>query len=468
MRRAMRCLGFMNIVKKFIFKIFDSIKRSPTRLIVLSFAAVIFVGAFLLSLPIAHNNNEWLNFSDALFTSTSATCVTGLIVVDTAVYFNGFGQFVIMLLIQIGGLGVMTGTTLVFIVMGHKLSLKNKLIIQESLSDAPMSRTVSLVKKIIIYTLIIETIGALVLMCSFIPDYGAIGIWISIFISVSAFCNAGFDILGKFDGEFASLTAHAGDIFVLLPIMLLIIIGGIGFLVMANIAEKRRKRRLSTHTKLVLLVTGILIVVGWIVFAAAEWNRSLSGLSVWGKLVSSLFQSVTPRTAGFNSIDQAALTPVSYIMTVLLMFIGASPASTGGGIKTTTLALLLLTTFSTLRGRHEVNLGRSSVSDLTIRKVITVIFIATATVTIATASIALIEATKGIGLKSIIFETVSAFSTVGLSMGITRELSAWSTLILGIVMFIGRVGTLTIGASIVKSHKNQNALKYSDAKVLVG
>lgn len=464
----MRCLGFMNIVKKFIVKIFDSIKRSPTRLIVLSFAAVILVGAFLLSLPIAHNNNEWMNFSDALFTSTSATCVTGLIVVDTAVYFNGFGQFIIMLLIQIGGLGVMTGTTLVFIVMGHKLSLKNKLIIQEALSDAPMSRTVSLVKKIIIYTLIIETIGALVLMCSFIPDYGAIGIWFSIFISISAFCNAGFDILGKFDGEFASLTAHAGDVFVLLPIMLLIIIGGIGFLVMANIAEKRRKRRLSTHTKLVLLVTGILIIVGWIVFAAAEWNRSLSGLNTWGKIVSSLFQSVTPRTAGFNSIDQAALSPVSYIMTILLMFIGASPASTGGGIKTTTLAILLLTTFSTLRGRHEVNLGRSSVSDLTIRKVITVIFIATATVTVATASIALIEAAKGIGLKSIIFETVSAFSTVGLSMGITRELSAWSTLILGFVMFIGRVGTLTIGASIVKSHKNQNALKYSDAKVLVG
>lgn len=437
-------------------------------MIVLSFAAVILVGAFLLSLPIAHNNNVWMNFSDALFTATSATCVTGLIVVDTAMYFNGFGQFIILLLIQIGGLGVMTGTTLIFIVMGHKLSLKNKLIIQESLSDAPMSRTVPLVKRIIIYTLIIETIGAIVLMCSFIQDYGAIGIWMSIFISVSAFCNAGFDIMGKFDGEFASLTAHAGDIFVLLPVMLLIVIGGLGFIVMANIADKRRKRRLSIHSKLVLLVTAILIIVGWIVFAAAEWNRSLSGLSAWGKLVTSLFQSVTPRTAGFNTIDQAALTPISYIMTMALMFIGASPASTGGGIKTTTLALLLLTTFSTLRGRHDVNLGRSSISNLTIRKVITVIFIATTAIIFATAAIALIEAPQGLGLKAIIFETVSAFSTVGLSMGITKHLSAWSTLILGIVMFIGRVGTLTIGASIVKSHKNQNSLKYSDAKILVG
>lgn len=437
-------------------------------MIVLSFAAVILVGAFLLSLPIAHNNNAWMNFSDALFTATSATCVTGLIVVDTAMYFNGFGQFIILLLIQIGGLGVMTGTTLIFIVMGHKLSLKNKLIIQESLTDAPMSRTVPLVKRIIIYTLIIEAIGAIVLMCSFIQDYGAIGIWISIFISVSAFCNAGFDILGKFDGEFASLTAHAGDVFVLLPVMLLIVIGGLGFIVMANIADKRRKRRLSIHTKLVLLVTVVLIIVGWIVFAAAEWNRSLSGLSAWGKLVTSLFQSVTPRTAGFNTIDQAALTPISYIMTMLLMFIGASPASTGGGIKTTTLALLLLTTFSTLRGRHDVNLGRSSISDLTIRKVITVIFIATTAITFATIAIALIEASQGLGLKAIIFETVSAFSTVGLSMGITKHLSGWSTLILGIVMFIGRVGTLTIGASIVKSHNNQNSLKYSDAKILVG
>lgn len=459
----------MTIIKKAFGSALKALKKSPTRMIIIGFAVVIFVGAFFLCLPIAQNDGNWLNFGDALFTATSATCVTGLIVVDTATQFNGFGQFVILLLIQIGGLGVMTGTTLIFILFGRRLSLSSNLAIQESLTNTSMSSTVKLIKRIITYTMLIELVGALILMCSFIPDYGAIGIWVSIFLSISSFCNAGFDILGKFEGEFSSLTAYAGNAAVLIPIMLLIVLGGIGFMVIANLVELPKKKRLMPHTKIVLIVTAVLIAVGWIIFAAAEWNNTLSNLSVGGKLVSSLFQSVTPRTAGFNTIDQSALTPISYLTTIILMFIGASPSSTGGGIKTTTFLLLFVIVFSTLRGTHDVNLGKSRVSELLVRKVITILVIALTIIIVAIGSIALIESgNEHVGIKDIVFECTSAFATVGLGVGITPHLSAWSHIILSFVMFIGRLGALTIGTGIIKSHFDKSSIKYSNTKIMVG
>ncbi len=445
---------------------------TPTRVIVLGFAAIIFAGAFLLSLPFSHNNNMWFPFVDSLFTSTSAVCVTGLVVVDTATQFSAFGQVVILLLIQIGGLGFMTATTLLFMMMRKRINLKSRLIMQEAISENRLQGIVKSIKRILILTFTIELIGAFILMCSFIPRYGAYGIWVSIFVSVSAFCNAGFDILGVIEGgEFVSIIPFVSNWYVCLPIIALIILGGIGFMVISDVGQAAiKKKRLSINTKMVLITTAILIVIGWIIFLASEWNGLLADYSVGTKFLAALFQSVTPRTAGFNSIDQATLTPISYLTTVMLMFVGASPSSTGGGVKTTTIAVIVLTCIRTLQGEKDVNLNKSKINIMNIRKAMTLIIIAITLIFINSFIITGLESSNpNIGLKEIIYEVTSAFSTVGLSMGITPSLSSGSKIILCLTMFIGRVGALTIGFSLIKNNKNFNSkIEYTDAKILIG
>lgn len=454
--------------KKFMQAAFKKLTNSPMRVIVLSFALAIFVGAFLLTLPISHKDGKWFPFMDALFTSTSALCVTGLIVVDTATAFTGFGQAVILILIQLGGLGVMTGATLISIAIGKRITLKSRILMQESFSEMRLQGIVKLIKQIFLFTFLVEAVGAAILACSFIPKYGAAGIWPSIFIAISAYCNAGFDVLGTLETPFASLVPFVSNAFVILPIAMLIIIGGLGYGVIRDTGRVFRKKRLGLHAKVVLITTAVLIVVGWIFFTAVEWNNTLAGLSPFGKIVGGFFQSISPRTAGFNTIDQAAMTPASYMMTLIFMLIGASPASTGGGIKTTTFACLILIVIATLRGQSEVNIGRSKLNNIAIRKVITTISVAVLFILTSTVLIAAIESGKGIRLSMIIFECVSAFGTVGLSMGITAELSSWSHLILGALMFVGRVGPLTMGASIAKSNKEISKVEYMDAKIIVG
>lgn len=441
---------------------------SPTRKIVLGFAVTIFVGAFILCLPIAHNDGQWFAFSDALFTATSAVCVTGLIVVDTAVEFNVFGQIIILLLIQLGGLGVMTGATLIFIILGKRISLHNRMVIKETMSGNRIQGVVKLLRNMVIFTLLCELAGAFVLMGSFIPRYGAKGIWPSIFISVSAYCNAGFDILGTMEGQFSSLTAYTTNALVCLPIMALITIGGLGYAVIADTAHSiRGKRRMSVNTKIVLTTSAILIAVGWLLVAIAEWNNTLKDMSVGGKLLASLFQSITPRTAGFNALDQSALSPASYVITLLLMFIGASPASTGGGIKTTTVAVMLIVAARTLKGDKYVNVDKSKINTFAIRKVVTIIAIAVSIISLNTILILIVEGGR-LGAQDVFFEVVSAFSTVGLSTGITTQIGAFSKIIIGLTMFIGRVGALTIGASIVAASNQNCKLEYTDAKIMVG
>ncbi len=456
------------INKKHVFKIF-----TPTRIIVLGFASIILVGAFLLSLPISHNDGAWFSFIDALFTSTSAVCVTGLVVVDTATQFNAFGQVVILLLIQIGGLGVMTATTLLFMMMRRRINLKSRVVMQEALSEDKLQGVVRSIRKILFMTFIIELVGALILMCSFIPRYGSYGIWVSIFMSISAFCNAGFDILGILEGgQYVSLIPFVGDWFVCLPIMALIIMGGIGFMVMNDVGTSvLKKKRLSINSKIVLITTGILIVLGWIVFLASEWNGALlRGLSPGAKVLAGLFQSVTPRTAGFNSIDQLQLIPISFMMTILLMFIGASPASTGGGVKTTTLAVLIVSGVRTLQGQQDVNIHRSKISTMHIRRAMTLTLIAISLIFINSFLIMAFESGNAIvTLETVIFEVTSAFSTVGLSTGITSSLSIGSKLVLCLTMFIGRVGILTIGFSFIKNkHEFNRKIEYTDAKIMIG
>lgn len=448
---------------------------TPVRVIAIGFALIIFVGAFFLCLPISHNDGRWFPFIDSLFTSTSAVCVTGLIVVDTATHFSLFGQMVILLLIQIGGLGVMTATTLLFLMMRKRITLKNRLMLQEALSEDRLQGIVKSIKTILLVTFIIEFIGALVLMCSFIPKFGGIGVWFSVFISISAFCNAGFDVLGKVTGQqFGSLTVFAENAYVCLPIMALIIIGGLGFMVLIDIGNNitRKKKRLSPHTKMVLIITLILIIFGWVAYMATEWYGVLKDMSVGGKILAGLFQSVTPRTAGFETVSQAALTPVSYMLTLVLMFIGASPSSTGGGVKTTTLAVLLLTGIRTLQGERDVNLGKSKINYQLIKKAITIIMLAMLIIMINTILILIFEGNVGnssASVETVLFEVTSAFSTVGLTMGITPSLCVGSKLLLGLTMFIGRVGTLTIGFSIAKGRKKLNdKIEYTDAKILIG
>lgn len=446
---------------------------TPARVIVLGFISLIFVGAFLLCLPISHNNGEWFPFIDALFTATSATCVTGLVVVDTAVSYSIFGQIVILILIQIGGLGFMVAATLLFLMIRKRITLKSRMVMQEAISGDRLQGIVKSIKYILMLTFVIESVGALILMCSFVPRYGAIGIWISVFTSVSAYCNAGFDILGVVEGaEYCSVIPFAQDVFVCLPIMALIVLGGIGFMVMSDITRVvlKRKKRLSVNSKIVLWTTLILILVGFITFTTAEWNKSLKNFSVGGKLLAGLFQSITPRTAGFDSIGQASLTPISFMMTIFLMFVGASPSSTGGGIKTTTFAILILTGIRTLQGKKDVVLKRSKINSFNIKKAITLTLFAILLVFVNTFLVMAFESgNDAVTLDKALFEVVSAFATVGLSMGITPTLSIGSKIVLIITMYIGRVGALTIGFSLIKNEKDfNNKIEYTDARVLIG
>lgn len=448
---------------------------TPARVIAIGFLAIIFVGAFLLSLPASHKDGNWFPFIDALFTSTSAVCVTGLSVVDTTTHFSFFGQAVILLLIQIGGLGVMTATTLLFFMMRKRITLKNRLMMQEALSENRLQGVVKSIKTILIMTFVIELIGALILMCSFIPIYGvSYGIWASVFISVSSYCNAGFDILNVVgQGNSISLSAYANNAFVLMPIMALIVIGGLGFMVLTDIGNNiiRKKKHLTSHTKLVLITTAVLILVGWVIMLVTEWNNTLRNLTIPEKFLASLFQSITPRTAGFSISSNERLTPVAFFTTIVLMFVGASPSSTGGGIKTTTIAILIITGIRTMQGEKDVVLRRSKINNSAIKQAITLVLFALILIVTNTILISAFEGNRvtGISMERILFEVTSAFSTVGSSVGVTPLLSVPSKLIMCATMFVGRVGMLTIGFSIAKSKHNINdKIEYTDAKILIG
>ncbi|MBN2898114.1 MAG: Trk family potassium uptake protein, partial [Clostridia bacterium] len=314
----------------------------PGQVLGLGFALIILIGALLLALPIASRDGHSIGLVNALFTATSAVCVTGLVVVDTGTYWTMFGKGIILLLIQIGGLGFMTMATAGAFIMGRRIGLRNRLIMQEALNQMSLSGVVRLTKYVIMTTFAIEGVGALLLSFRFIPEFGLRrGIVFSLFHSISAFCNAGFDIMGNY----TSLTAFVSDPWVNIVIMGLILIGGIGFSVIIDVARNKRYRKLSVHSKLVLVTSGILLLIGFVLFLAIEWNNpaTLGELSLSGKVLGAAFQSVTPRTAGFNTIPIDQLETPSKLITMVLMFVGGSPGSTAGGIKTTTLGIIVLT-----------------------------------------------------------------------------------------------------------------------------
>ena len=442
----------------------------PAKVMVIGFASVVLLGALLLNLPIATKSGESIGLLDALFTATSAVCVTGLIVVDTATYWSIFGQVVIITLIQIGGLGFMTIATMFALLTKKKINLRERLLIQESLNQKDLSGMVRLTRYVILITFLIEGIGAILLSFTFIPQFGlGRGVWYSIFHAISAFCNAGFDLMGSVSGPFTSLTSYVDNFMIVMTISALIILGGIGFPVMLDVIRTKKASRLNMHSKIVIVTTAILIGIGSIFIFVVEFNnpKTLGTLSFPGKLLASFFQSVTTRTAGFNTIDLTLIKESSLFVMMILMFIGASPASTGGGIKTTTLASLVITVRSFISGKGDIEVYERRISGGTITKAIGIFFIDTALVVFGTLALSLTD--EGFTLVECGFEIVSAIATVGLSIGGSPNLTTMGKVVVMIAMFIGRVGSLTIFVALLsKGARKKPPVRYPEGKIIVG
>lgn len=438
---------------------------SKVQTIALGFFLIIVVGTILLMLPIASRDGQSTGFLNALFTATSSTCVTGLVVVDTYTNWTLFGQVVIIGLIQIGGLGFITIGMFFSIFLKRKIGLKERNLIQESVNTLQISGMVRLVKKIVCYSLVFEGIGALLLMIRFIPRFGWLkGIWYGIFHSISAFCNAGFDLMGQFE-PYSSLTMYYDDILVNVVIMLLIVIGGIGFIVWDDISKhKWQIKKYMLHTKIVLSVTVILILGGALCFYLFERNNLLLGMDVQGQVLSSFFGSVTPRTAGFNTTDTGAYTEATRMLTVILMFIGGSPGSTAGGIKTTTMMVILLYIWSNLRNKKGLNIFGRRLDEDAIKKASTVFFI---NLILAATCATIMCALEAVPLSDIMMEVFSAIGTVGISTGITRDITTVSKYILILLMYCGRIGSMSFALSFTEK-KRSNPVQLPVERITIG
>ncbi|MEG2597216.1 MAG: potassium transporter TrkG, partial [Oscillospiraceae bacterium] len=382
-----------------------------------------------------------------LFTATSATCVTGLIVYDTYLYFNILGQAVIISLIQLGGLGVVTLTSFFYLLIGKKMGLRTAHLAQESVNSDERIDTVHLIKMIVILTFLFEAVGALILLTQFVPEYGAYGVFMSIFFAISSYCNAGFDLLGM-NGAYSSLISVRDNPVITFTVMGLIVCGGLGFVVWQDLYNYRRTKKLMLHTKIVLITTTLLIGIGFLGILIMEWNNpaTIGSMDVAGKMHHSLFQSITARTAGYNTIDLNAMTEISKCLTTLLMFIGAAPGSTGGGIKITTMVVLLMTVVSIIRGRTETTIMKRRVDKMVVYKSLAVASLAGVLIAITTGTLILTnDSPTGINA---LFETVSAFGTVGLSVGVSGTAGLLSKIMLIFTMFLGRCGPVAFALSI--------------------
>ena len=453
----------------------------PSHIIVFSFFIVIIIGTLLLSLPIASKSGESVGIINAMFTSTSAVCVTGLVVVNTFYHWTLFGKIVILLLIQIGGLGFMSLYTIILVVLGKKITLKGRILIQESFNLSTFKGMVTFLKKIIMVTFLIEGIGAIILSLRFIPEYGFTGgVFRGVFHSISAFCNAGFDILGA-----NSLMDYSTDYVINITIMVLIILGGLGFSVLIEAGRYIKYRVykmlnkkvnifvMTVHSKLALTITGILILFGALLTFIIEYKNpeTLLPLRFDQKILASAFQSVTLRTAGFDAIGQADLNYGSKFLAIILMAIGGSPGGTAGGIKTVTIGALILAVISVIKGKDCITAFKKTISISTIQKALSVIMMMMTLIFIATMILTVTE--KEIVLKyefiDILYEVASALGTVGLTTGITPSLSFIGKVVIMLCMFIGRLGPITIvlGLSFRKLNK-KNVIHYPEEKIIVG
>ncbi|MDR3563164.1 MAG: TrkH family potassium uptake protein [Negativicutes bacterium] len=437
-------------------------RLTPYQILALAFAGLILFGALLLATPLASATGERVSFIDALFTATSAACVTGLKVVDTGSRFSLFGQLVIIGLIQVGGIGIMTTATLMALLMGKRIKLKERMVMQQELHQVSVSGVVRLTQYIIKTTLIIEFIGGSLLAYHWFHKLGAVGIYYGYWHAISAFCNSGFDLFGGFK----SFSAFVNDVTVNLTVTTLVILGGIGFAVIADVWQQRRWRKFSLHTKVVLVTTVFLIALGMIVILSMEVDNpdTMQHLSVKGKLLSSYFQSVTARTGGFSTISIGRMEDSTLFFLVILMFIGASPGSAGGGIKTSTLAVLTAAIWALIRGREDVQMFGRKIPNSMVYKAFAIGFLASVLIIVVTMALAISENAT---FLSILFEVVSAFATVGLSTGLTPELSVHGKLWIIATMFAGRLGPVTLALALAMRQEKQ-LIKYPEGKVIIG
>lgn len=442
-------------------------RPTPSKMLAFGLLALILVGTSLLCLPISTRSGNGAAFLDALFTATSAVCVTGLVVADTNVYWSIFGQTIILLLIQIGALGIMSVVTLYVVFSGRSASLTQRLAMKDSLNHYSLVNIVNIFLRILIVTLVVEGIGTVLIAIVLVPEFGwSGGLWRSVFHSISAFCNAGFDLFGTPANPYASLSNYQNNGFLLIITCVLIITGGLGFMVWQDIAEKRKFTKFSLHTKIVLSMTVTLLLIGTIGFILFEHGRDAHGVTWPYRLINAFFDSVTARTAGFNTTPMNKMSDSSSLLTLVLMFIGAAPGSTAGGIKVTTIYVLIAAVRSFMRGRSDVHGFKWRISMDIVVKSLSILLLGASIIILAT--LVLMNNSAG-NLRQALFETTSAFGTVGLSMGITPTLPAVSKFILIIVMYLGRTGPITavMAFSVIQENVKMN-YRFPEGKIMVG
>ena len=454
-----------NMVRKRKFKL------STTQVILLSFLVTILLGSVLLALPISSSSNEAVPYLDALFMATTSTCVTGLVTLPTVTTWSVFGQAVILILIQIGGLGVITIMSGLMILLNKKMGIGDRLLIQDAFNLNTMSGLASFVKNVLLGTLIIEGIGAILYMLVLVPEFGARGIWISIFNSVSAFCNAGIDIIAE-----NSLCGYATSPLINAVTSALIILGGLGYIVWWDVlrvvkkcSKKNHKifRHLTLHSKIAITVTAGLILAGAILIFIFEYDnpKTIGELSLFDKIQVSFFQSITTRTAGFASVPQENLTNASAAVSIILMIIGGSPVGTAGGIKTVTVAVLVCSSFATIRNKSSATMFGRRVSEESVKKAVAV---AVAFITICAASTLLLMATSNASFLDAVYETVSATATVGLSRNFTSTLNTFGKLIIIVTMYFGRVGPISLAVALGSKNESQNVICEPTEDISIG
>lgn len=435
---------------------------SPARILVLGFASVILLGTILLMLPAATANQQGLSFLDALFQATSAVCVTGLVVVDTGTDLSFIGQVILVLLVQIGGLGFITMATLLALLMGKRIGLRERLVMQQALNQLSIEGIVRITIYIIAFTLIVESAAALILAISWWPELGwQKAAFFGIFHSITGFCTAGFDLFG----EYRSLTSYVDHPVVNIVICSLIILGGLGFSVIVDVINKRGIRGLSLHSKLVIATNLVLWGLGFVIFFLMEYNNpnTLQPLSMDGKLWAAFFQAITPRSAGFATVDVGGMFAGTQLLLIILMFIGASSGSMGGGIKTSTFAALIMAVWAMIRGKRDVEVFRRRISQEVVFRALTIAAMAGLLVVVMTM---ILTITEQADFLTVLFEVVSAFGTVGLSMGLTSELTPIGKVLIALTMFIGRVGPLTLAFALTQS--KGSTVRQPEEKILVG
>jgi trk system potassium uptake protein TrkH len=440
---------------------------NPARLVIASFLIILLVGAMLLTLPISSRDGQWTSPLTALFTATSATCVTGLVLVDTWLHWSPFGQVVILCMIQMGGLGFMTILTLFSLATRRRISFSQRMVMASTFNLKDLAGVVSLVRLALGGTFLVEGMGAVLLAVRFVPRFGwAGGLWRSVFTAVSAFCNAGFDLMGE-SGPFSSMTDYTTDPYLCAVLMLLILISGLGFYVWQDILQNRRWKKLCLYSRLVIAASGALVVVGTLFFALAEWHNpaTLGNLTGGEKWLAALFQSVSLRTAGFNTVDQGALTESSKVVSCLLMVIGGGSGSTAGGVKVVTMVVLVCSLWSGLRGRSELVIRGRTIPHQKVVDAVNLVLMISLLAVFGSVFLAMVE---GVPYLDALYEIASALGTVGLTTGITSGLCLASRLMLIAMMFLGRVGVLSVSVAFMSRSGQRSGIRYPSEWVMIG